>query len=639
MGTTVSEGKSDNSTSPESFEGTGAEAVTNSLLEYFGPAVVGPVVGSLFIGSAPASRIVAFIGLHLFITMVFPFALWYLRRRQRETYQSVDQAWYTSSALLNAALPWIISPEPRWSHYSLGLIFAAISASDTFGVSLRPNHTWKPLLIVSASSYATYLVINGSWQVGLFCLVFGVHLSGGHDAIQKVVQHLHRQHRASEALALTDPLTGLANRRGLGIYVDGASNDKEPLLMVVAIDIDDFKQINDRFGHHAGDAALVHLSNYVCEALGEHWLVARSGGDEFMCTSTTGALNEVKRALRSIPSIVCDGSLVPIRVSAGIAHGAPEDDLLVDASAALRLSKRQGKHRITEVDDDLQAELREVRRLSAQLSDAVQRSEIEIWAQPIVHITGIDAGTVHSYECLARWATPEGVSVPPSTFIPIIEDQRLTRELGETIITKAAQFASNLPDHIAVAVNVSATHFTSDGFVEFLHRTLTKHRIRADRLTVEITESEDMPTDEVAWAVARQLTEMGVGLAIDDFGTGYASIERLIQFPCSQIKVDKSIVACALGSEVEFLLAGFGAMAENTDLDIVAEGVETDAQASLLEELRIPLAQGYLFGRPEPVRKILERRAVEQDLELRQAISDSSVMAIASADESGRSTR
>ena len=605
---------------PEAFKGTGAESVTNSVLEYFGPAVVGPVIGSLFIGSAPAARIVLFIILHLTLTMTFPLALWHLSKRQHSAHKLVDQAWYASSALLNAALPWVIRPEVRWSHYGLGLIFAAIAASDTLGVSLRPTRGWKPLLYIASASYAAFLITHGTWQVGVFCLAFGVHLAGGHEAVQKVVTHLHQQHHVSEILAATDPLTGLANRRGLSTYVEQAIEDDAGSLTVIAIDIDDFKQINDRFGHHGGDAALVHLSGFMQDSFRDGWIVARSGGDEFMC-ATTGDAGDADRLLRSVPSLICDDSLVPIRVSAGIATGAPSEALLADASAALRLSKRNGKHCVTRVDDELRAELAEVRRLGAQLSDAVQRREIEIWAQPIMHLTGPRAGDVHSYECLARWATPDGVSVPPSTFIPIIEDQRLTRELGETVISKAAEFLASLPPEVSVAVNVSATHFTSGAFIEFLHHTLTQHKLDAKRLTIEITESEDIPSQQAAWGIARQLQEMGVGLAIDDFGTGYASIERLIQFPCSQLKVDKTIVDHAASAGVRHLLAGFGAMANHTELDIVAEGVETVEQASLLKELEIPLGQGYLFGRPEPVQNILDRKVISRDFDIHDIVN------------------
>ena len=613
INTTVSEGKTRSANAEiDRFE---TEEVSNSLLEYFGPAIVGPFVIALFIGSAPFGNIMLFVVPYMIATVIFPLALWGVRRFERGSYEVIDKSWYLTAAALNTLLPWLIRPEPRWSHFALALIFSAITSSDTLTVSLRPDHHWKSLLLVITSSYAGFLVTQQSWVMATYCVAFGLHLSGGHDAIQGVVRHLREERRQSDALASTDPLTGLCNRRGLDQYVQSAVEDREDELLIVAVDIDDFKQINDRFGHHGGDAALVHLAKHMQAAFGPAWLIARSGGDEFTCATTSGTVADAERALLAVPTFICEDTIVTLKVSVGVAAGRPDDSLLRDASAALRLSKHQGKHRVTKVDDALRAELREARRLGAQLADAVHRREIEIWAQPIVHLSEEKAGVVHSYECLARWATPDGVPIPPSKFIPMIEDQRLTRELGEAIITKAAAFLAALDPSVSVAVNVSATHFTSHGFAEFLHRTLARHQLDPRRLTIEITESEDIPTNVGSQAVARQLLEMGVGLAVDDFGTGYASLERLVQFPYSQLKLDRTIVAGAAGSGFEYILEGFGRMSRETDMQIVAEGVESADQAALLARLGVPLAQGFFFGRPQPVDAIVEQRCGELALD------------------------
>lgn len=640
---TVSEGKTHSAAIGDSD--VDADEVSNNLLEYFGPALVGPFVVAMLAGAVPFRNILLFVVPYVVITSVFPGALWAIRKFGIGDYKRIDQVWYLSAAVLNALLPWLIRPDTRWSFYGLALIFSAIAASDTLTVSLRPDHRWKSLLAVTSASYASYMLTQGAWVLTAYCLAFGVHLSGGHDAIQGVVRHLRQQRRQSDALATTDPLTGLVNRRGLSRFVRAAVEDGDSSLLVVAVDIDDFKQINDRFGHHGGDAALVHLATHMRQTLGPSWVVARSGGDEFTCASTAGTVANAERALLAVPSFICEDTVVSLRVSAGVASGPPDEALLRDASAALRLSKRNGKHRITEVDENLRKELDEARRLGAQLADAVHRCEIEIWAQPIVHLTGDRSGRVHSYECLARWATPEGVNVPPSTFIPMIEGQRLSRELGETIIAKAAQFATHLDDDVSVSVNVSASHFSSHGFTEFLHATLERHRLDASRLTIEITESEDIPADTGSSGVARQLTKMGVGLAIDDFGTGYASLERLVQFPYSQLKLDRTILAAASGSGLEFVLEGFGKMSQMTAIQMVAEGVESKEQADLLKRLGIPLAQGFHFGRPRPIDEVLRDRlkecAISGPLGQIASVSASadSVMSTTEVETSGRATR
>lgn len=601
----MSEGK----THTGSGDGNADEAFSNNLLDIFGPAVVGPVVIMLFSGSAPGGRLAAFALLHATSTLIFPAMLWLAARRQRSIYAPAERAWLMANGVLNASLPWIIAPSPRWSHFALGLIFAAITASDTLWIALRPYRMWKLVLALTTISYASFLALVGAWPVMAFCLVFGIHLTGGHDAVQELVHHLRRETNRSEALALADPLTGLCNRRGLDRFLIENSNKVHARMVVAALDIDDFKQINDRLGHHGGDAALIQLASHMQTRLGDDWLIVRSGGDEFTCVSMIGTFEDARNALGRIPSLLFEDTIMPLRVSVGLAAGVPDETLLSDASAALRLSKKRGKHRFTEVDDDLRHELHEARRLGAQLAEAVQRNDIEIWAQPIVHLH--DPTKVHSYECLARWATPEGVPIPPSTFIPMIEDQRLTRELGETVIAKAADFLAALDNDVSVSVNVSASHFTAHGFVEFLHSVLARHALPPQRLTIEITETEEISLeDQRSYAVARQLREMGVGLAIDDFGTGYASFERLVRFPFSQLKLDRSIIDSATTSSIgiEHVLAGFGRLSQASGIEIVAEGVEEKSQLRLLSMAELPLAQGYLFGRPRPTRDILRDR-------------------------------
>ncbi|MEM7094705.1 MAG: bifunctional diguanylate cyclase/phosphodiesterase [Actinomycetota bacterium] len=621
-------------TDARSDELTVTESVSNGVLEYFGPAALGPIVAIIFLGASTPARILTYVIAYSASTMCFPLALWLVHRRGLPGARAIDQTWYYSASVINLALPWIIAPDARWGNVALGLIFATIAGSDTVSISLRPDHRWKPMLVASTFSYSLYLLLNDSWTIAIFCVIYGVHLAGGHDAMQEVVRNLRAEQQHSDRLATTDALTGLANRRGLRRFIDESIESSAPEIVIVSVDIDNFKQINDRFGHHGGDLALRHLADYMKTNFGPEWLVARSGGDEFACATRTGAFDAAERIMASVPSFVCEGAILQLFVSVGVAIGSPDEDLLADASAALRLSKRRGKHRTTIADEELREELRESRRLSTQLAEAVQRREIEIWAQPIVHLQDNTSHRIHSYECLARWATPEGVTVPPSTFIPIIEDQRLTVELGEVIITKAMSFLALLPAGVSVAVNVSASHFVSEGFAEFMHAALAKHDLDPRRVTVEITESEDIPTDERALRVARQLAEIGVGLAIDDFGTGYASLERLMSFPCSQVKLDRSIATAELGTGMEHLLEGFGRMSAATGLAIVAEGIETPEQAQVLHQVGVPLGQGYLFGRPQPVAEVLRRHMTEDD-----GLFDQIVEGVSSSMESRMSTK
>lgn len=578
--------------------------MSNGLFDLFGPAAVGPGVGLLFLGSTSTPRLLIYVVLHTALAVAFPAAIWRFSRRRPPLVRRTEALWTWSGGLVVASIPWLLSPEPRWSHYALGLIFISLSSSDVLFKALRPAFPWRSVLIIQTISYTTFLVLSGSWPVAIACIIHATHLFGGHDAVQELVVRLRSEFRRSETRANTDPLTGLANRRGLNRYLE-TSRAAGQHVVVAAVDVDDFKQINDRLGHHGGDAALIQLATHMVEGLGQDWLVARSGGDEFVCVTKSGTVHDARAALAHVPGLVFEGSVVPIRVSVGLATGEAEESLLADAFAALRLSKQRGKHQFTPVDDALRDELRSARLLSTQLVEAIEREDIEIWAQPIVHTSGPRRGTVHSYECLARWATPDGKRIPPSIFIPMVADQRLSRELGESIIDQGTSFLAALPDPLRVSINVSATHFVSQGFAEYLHAALAKREIAPARLTIEITESERLATDDATWKVARQLRAMGVGLAIDDFGTGYASLERLVSFPCSQLKLDRSIIEHVGSPGVGHLLSGLTEMARSTEVELVAEGVESPEQAHRLEDSGVPLGQGYLFGRPQPISEIL----------------------------------
>lgn len=585
-----------------------ANGTSNSLLDVFGPVALAPAMVAFFWGSTSNERILAAAGLHAGLTVCFAFAVWSVAKWMPRHYERAEALWSVASSLVAASMPWLLAPETRWGYYALGMLFASYTVSDTIYIALRPSNGWKKLLIVTTVSYAVFLVSVAAWAIAIACVVLGLVLAGGHDAIQALMRTLRAERERSEFLAQTDPLTGLANRRGLGTFIERARSSPDcDEIIVASIDIDDFKQINDRHGHHGGDRALVGLADHLSSSLGSHWLPVRSGGDEFVCVSRTGTPDEARAALRRIPSQLHEDAMIPIKISVGIAIGRPDETLLADSFAALRLSKRHGKHRFTEVDDTLRQQIQEARRLGAQLAEAVERSEIKVWAQPIVHLTPGSTTRVHSYECLARWSTEDGINIPPSTFIPMIEDQRLTRELGESIIRKAAEFAAALNDDLPVSVNVSASHFTDPSFAEFVLHTLERHNLEPRRLTIEITETEDVHSSADGWRVARQLRTIGVGLAVDDFGTGYGSLERVMQFPCTQLKLDRSIVAGSQTGGMHHVLAGLARMSAETGLEVVAEGVEDPELAELLASIGLQLAQGYLFGRPQPVEHIISK--------------------------------
>ena len=421
-----------------------------------------------------------------------------------------------------------------------------------------------------------------------------------HDALTEL------PHRALLQDRLTHALAG-ARRR----------NEKVALLF---LDLDRFKNINDTFGHACGDGVLKEVGCRLRAWAREQDTVARLGGDEFlvMLNGVKDAASAAVAAERLLEAInrdfVVHGQTVSVGCSIGISmfpdHGMDGETLIRNADQALYSAKNNGRGNVRFFTGEMNAQAVERLGLEKNLRLALERDEFFLEYQPQAEIA---TRRVTGFEALLRWRQPEMGLVPPAKFIPIAENSGLILPIGEWVLRTACTQARRWLDEglfaVPVAVNVSALQFRQEGFVALIRRVLAETGLPPHLLELELTESLLFSNAEVIPATMRELEEVGLKLAIDDFGTGYSSFTYLRHFRVSKLKIDRSFVRdLALDSDAA-ITAAIISMARSLRLEVVAEGVEDEAQMRFLREHGCDQMQGYYFSRPLPVDEVIARFA------------------------------
>jgi diguanylate cyclase (GGDEF)-like protein/PAS domain S-box-containing protein len=426
--------------------------------------------------------------------------------------------------------------------------------------------------------------------------------------------------RAEEQLqhdAFHDALTGLPNR---ALFIDrlqaalarlqGAMSrgHHKGMFAVVFLDVDRFKLVNDSLGHSVGDRLLVELSSALKTAVRPGDTVARLGGDEFtILLEDMEQREEAIAVAERIQSVLREpltlaGHEVFATVSMGIALSAPSyrraEDLLRDADTAMYHAKALGKSRHQVFDSSMHARARKLLQLEHDLRRAIDRREFRVYYQPIVRVAD---RRIAGFEALARWQHPERGLVAPSEFIHLAEETGLVVPLGRAVLEEACRQAvawqTSSGEDLTVSVNLSVKQFSQPDLVEHVDAALRVSGLPARLLKLEVTESMVMENTDGAITLLRRLKALGVHIAIDDFGTGYSSLSYLLRLPADTLKIDRSFVSGTgdAGRNVNIVRTVVG-LAYSLGLDVVAEGVETEQQMSLLADLGCPLAQGFLFS-------------------------------------------
>lgn len=416
-------------------------------------------------------------------------------------------------------------------------------------------------------------------------------------------------------MARYDTLTGLPNRLLLNETLARAMAEAEKWgsrCAFMMIDLDRFKAVNDTLGHPVGDRLLMRVSERLKQLMSDNEMVGRLGGDEFAvvvrdATDTSG----MERLAQAIIDTVSrpyeiDQNTLFIGASVGVAVG-PRDGrtaemLIRSADLALYRSKDSGGGAFHCYEPQLHMAAEERRVLEIALRAAIQNGEMHLNYQPVV---SAETGQLTGFEALLRWTHPEFGVVPPAKFVPLAEEARLIPQIGEWVLRTACNEAARWGGNARVAVNVSPEQLHNPSFATVVAQALAQSGLPAERLELEVTESVFMREGTQAVQVLEKILDLGVRLSLDDFGTGYSSLGYLAHTRFSSIKIDRSFVQGASQGTKEAIaiIRAVVALADSLGMATTAEGVETEDEHRMVQQLGCTKVQGYYFGRPLPVQE------------------------------------
>lgn len=410
-----------------------------------------------------------------------------------------------------------------------------------------------------------------------------------------------------------DALTGLPNRRLLVDHLDNLMKEEGlPPSAILFVDLDRFKAVNDSLGHAYGDELLQQAAGRLRALFRPDDIVARIGGDEFVVvarnvdaeTAPILAQRVVEHLSHTFTLMHKDKVNIGASIGVSLFSDTSEsaDKLIDDADRALYKAKMSGRGCYFIFKSDLEDEAKRKMLMDARMRSGLRNGEFELYYQPIV---ALEDGRITGCEALLRWNDPEEGLVMPGEFIPLAQETGFIAPLSQWVLDAAVgQIArwqtAGLPVDF-VAVNLCAPHFESEGFLDDLELTLAQHCVEARHVTLEITESMAMRNQDHARARLLELGRRGFRIALDDFGTGYSSLAILRDMPIHRLKLDRAFVKdLTTNSAADAIIASIVDLAGKLELQVIAEGVETQAQMELLMQLGCDFGQGYLLGRPMP---------------------------------------
>jgi diguanylate cyclase (GGDEF)-like protein len=434
------------------------------------------------------------------------------------------------------------------------------------------------------------------------------------------------QHTTSGALdrlghmASHDPLTGLPNRRSLSERLVTLSSDAgspDALIAFCFIDLDDFKGINDTFGHDAGDKFLVHISERLRGTVEPEDWVARLSGDEFVVIRPEVSNGEAAQAFArqlleaiSEPILLHDKQVVP-RASIGLAVRRADDPELSHlpalADIALYHAKSKAPGTVAVLDEALQHDYRRRRDLELAIPTGFAERQFEVWYQSLVDLETQD---VVGLEALIRWRHPEHGLIGPGEFLPLIERSGNNARLTRYVLTDACRALQRLAaagrPQIRIAINLPPSELADHSLAADLRETCARFGVAASMLELEITEGSLINNIASASDTLRRLRRLGATIALDDFGTGYSSLAHLRRFPLDKVKIDKAFIREIPESAEDKAIVGvIASLASTLGLTLVAEGIERPEQAQAMREMGVRFGQGFLYHRPQPLDAVL----------------------------------
>lgn len=427
-------------------------------------------------------------------------------------------------------------------------------------------------------------------------------------------EELKRSDDNNRKIAYTDSLTELPNRTAFTERLDHVMNTlrKEEVVAIMYIDLDNFKNINDILGHSYGDELLIDVTHRLKQAIDENDYLARFGGDEFIVLSQNiediGLYEEKIRKIQTVFSFPFVLSLKEffVTISIGVAY-APRDgittqSLIKNVDLAMYSAKENGKNTYCFYDESINNRLLNKIEIQSELRQAIDHNEFEVYYQSQVDL---ESNKIVGFEALVRWNHPVKGIIEPRDFIPIAEQTGLIVPIGSWVLQEACKQLKEWEDEgftdITMAVNISCRQFFDADLVTMVKEIIDTTGINPANLELEITESVVLDDIEYSIEVIKQLREFGVRFSLDDFGTGYSALNYLRMLPVSNLKIDKSFLDCLIENQSDQkIVSSIINLAKNLDLNVIAEGVESEEQADYLRGLDCKAAQGFLYSKPVP---------------------------------------
>ena len=510
------------------------------------------------------------------------------------------------------SLPWIVLPtQTQGEALLVGIIVNGMIAGGMMRLSVFPQAA------ITFGAVAAILVTGAAFradvQTGIATLVLEtsfIVFMGKHIAthVGTILESWSGTEEAAAHAAaeqrLNDPLTGLPNRFSCNQRVEALLGEAKPV-SILLLDVDRFKDVNDAHGQGFGDYYLQSMARRISSLIGSRGTLCRSDGASFVVLVQSDEAAEVldlaqlcveasKETLRVGDIAVSRG----ISVGVVFATGQAPEALIPEAELALSEAKAAGKRQIAVFQPGMRKQAQDRRVLQAELSRAVERGEFQLVYQPQVDLR---SNGLVGCEALLRWQHPDKGLLAPGAFIDVLIGDELAETVGWWVLDEACrQFAAWRDDGLDVGqigVNLFESQFRSDQLEPRVIDALRRHRLPPHALELEITETITLHHDDAALAPLRSLRAAGVKLAFDDFGTGFASLSMVKRFPVTRLKIDRSFVR-DLGLDVhdDAIVRAVLAMARALNLDVVAEGIESEGQAERLLGLGCPVGQGFLFG-------------------------------------------
>lgn len=428
----------------------------------------------------------------------------------------------------------------------------------------------------------------------------------------KLEQELYSSYQKVKNLAEKDSLTGLPNRylfdETLKLSIQKHQRT-EHYLVLMLLDLDHFKYVNDNYGHHIGDQLLVAFVHRINEKLRSNEVLSRLGGDEFAISLS--ALNTPQQAaivanriLKSLEEpFDLNGIIINTSMSIGLSvylhDGDSAQELFKNADIAMYRTKATGRGGFTFYEESMQQEMLKQIDIENNLRNAIQNDELTQLYQPILNT---QTHQMIGVEALLRWNF-EGNFIPPDEFIPIAERSKLIIELGQWVIRQAiyqlSEFNKNNAAPITMAINISPVQLSDTSLIDFIKSCLKEFNVAANMIEIELTETALLINDDQNIVAIKALKSLGCKIALDDFGTGFSSLSHLKEYAIDTVKIDKSLIAEVTEKEkVLMLVKGLTYLIKSLGLNAVAEGIENEAQLAVCKKLNIEKSQGYYFNKP-----------------------------------------